>query len=830
MKKSSKLLVVSLAMLLASCGDPSSSLPNSSVNGSQDVSVNPDTSKSETSFEDPSPDYKAEDVFNLIKKAAESTNFTINETVSVGETATTKTYLTEYTDKYIYYDYADAGYLALPSYDGEGTILYNFSGKAAPVVENAVSYTNPETKETLPVKDTKTLNPLVDALKKLQASDIQLNYNYYYSKNATLIEAFAYLVGANSLAGSMAAVKFALNDAKDELEFAFVPNFLGSDQDTATIDSLHAYMKLVGGTKETSLDSFLASYALPAKALDDTLLASLGDTGAYTAKVIYSYEGQEADVVEQEDQVVYTPTERQIRRKTKGVESTTFSSLKKGENGNAFDTYLSAENKVVSTDTGKKWEEEVTTPSSVLEKASFRTTEGSSVYTYFGYKGRKLVNDIASFDVGEVKLVELTVSEGKIASLHAKTPLRKDTYGKTMYFDVTVTFQETAQLKEIKTAESASYGDAGYDEQMEMKKALGTVYGTYGLMNTFTATIQTDTSSNNYKTTITAFKHDTSSSNYYVDTILFDEESVDTSEGSAGDPMHIRYGYYRKSHDYTNGDMVIPFKVGEDGVAYSSSATFQTKSFGTLLNMDVSPLLFNQVKKDETTSKNVYQLREEVKDISSHILGGDNVKNIIPSSLKLTTGIGKGTYGDIVVLDRIEYEFNGEDIYKGKEHVEFSKWNETNAPTDVDFSTLTDWVEPKTWKDGAKEVYTTLASSFGEEAAGQLPFLYNKEIEGNWGIVDNYDEYPKYGYAYNWVKLYNTTFAAASSLEDDTVSSTYMPQFIERLKENGFVLKTEGYPLGSGNTYYNETLKMWCRVGESLMAGITFLRVDPLAA
>lgn len=821
MKKSSKLLVVSLAMLLASCGDPSSSLPGSSVNGSQDVSVSPDTSESGSSFVDPSPDYEAEDVFNLIKQAAESTNFTISEKVSVGETATTKTYLTEYTDKYIYYDYADAGYLALPSYDGEGTILYNFSGKAAPVVENAVSYTNPETKETLPIKDTKTLNPLVDALKKgLQASDIQLNYNYYYSKNTTLIQAFAYLVGATSLAGSMAAVKFSLNDAKDELEFAFSPNFLGSDDDTATIDSLHAYMKLVGGTKETTLDSFIASYALPAKTLDDTLLASLGDTGAYTAKVIYSYEGQEADVVEQEDQVVYTPTERQIRRKTKGVESTTFSSLKKGENGNAFDTYLSAENKVVSTDTGKKWEEEVLTPSSVLEKASFRTTEGSDVYTYFGYKGRKLVNDIANFDVGEVKLVELTVSEGKIASLHAKTPIRKDTYGKTMYFDVTVTFQETAQLKEIKAAE---------DEQMEMKKALGTVYNTFGLMNTFTATIQTDTSSNNYKTTITAFKHDTSSSNYSVDTILFDEESVDTSEGSAGDPVHIRYGYYRKSHSYSS-DTVIPFKVGEDGVAYSSSATFQTKSFGTLLNMDVSPLLFNQVKKDETTSKNVYQLREEVKDISSHILGGDNVKNIIPSSLKLTTATGKTSDGyGLVFLDRIEYEFNGEDIYKGKEHVQFSKWNETNAPTDVDFSSLTDWVEPKTWKDGAKEVYTTLASSFGEDAASQLPFLYNKEIEGNWGIDGYYDEYPKYGYAYNWVKLYNTTFAAASSLEDDTVSATYMSQFIERLTENGFVLKTEGYPLGSGNTYYNETLKMWCRVGESLMAGITFLRVDPLA-
>lgn len=82
-------------------------------------------------------------------------------------------------------------------------------------------------------------------------------------------------------------------------------------------------------------------------------------------------------------------------------------------------------------------------------------------------------------------------------------------------------------------------------------------------------------------------------------------------------------------------------------------------------------LLFSliKVKKDETTSKNVYQLREEVKDISSHILGGDNVKNIIPSSLKLTTATGKTSDGyGLVFLDRIEYEFNGEDIYKGKEH------------------------------------------------------------------------------------------------------------------------------------------------------------------
>ena len=99
--------------------------------------------------------------------------------------------------------------------------------------------------------------------------------------------------------------------------------------------------------------------------------------------------------------------------------------------------------------------------------------------------------------------------------------------------------------------------------------------------------------------------------------------------------------------------------------------------------------------------------------------------------MKLTTAIGKSSYGnDTPVLDRIEYEFNGEDIYKGKEHVQFSKWNETNAPTDVDFSTLTDWVEPKTWKDGAKEVYTTMASSFGEEAASHYHSFITKKLKG----------------------------------------------------------------------------------------------------
>lgn len=60
-------------------------------------------------------------------------------------------------------------------------MLYNFTGKNSPVIENAVSYVDAAQKR-VPITKTQTLNALYDSVQTLSKDDIQLNWNYYYSK------------------------------------------------------------------------------------------------------------------------------------------------------------------------------------------------------------------------------------------------------------------------------------------------------------------------------------------------------------------------------------------------------------------------------------------------------------------------------------------------------------------------------------------------------------------------------------------------------------------------------------------------------------------------
>lgn len=55
--------------------------------------------------------------------------------------------------------------------------------------------------------------------------------------------------------------------------------------------------------------------------------------------------------------------------------------------------------------------------------------------------------------------------------------------------------------------------------------------------------------------------------------------------------------------------------------------------------MDISYLLFSTTDKEELTTEGDmarYKLFADVDDIADHIIGGDNVDSIIPSSLTMT--------------------------------------------------------------------------------------------------------------------------------------------------------------------------------------------------
>ncbi len=833
MKKQSKLLLLTVAGLLAAC-TPTPETPSSSDAGSDPGSSSlPDNSSSvpdlpsssedsSLPFVDPTPDYTAQDVFAFLSKAAQGTNFTIKETVPSSDGVLSMDYFTYYTENYIHYTYANAGYVKLTDYTGESTLLYNYSNASSPVVEQAVTYSlDSSSTEALPIRDTQTLNPLVDGMKDVKADDILLNYSYFYCKDKTLIEGLSYFLGASSLASKMSAVKFAFSDEKDELTFTFAPDFSSgaSDSDVSTIDSLSGVLEAVGTTSLSSMDQFVASYKLPESTLSEEAIASISSSGAYHSKVTYHYEANVQDVVKQDDHVVFAEDAMQRRRVEKGTTSSVYTYLTKDpSSGNAVSHYLDYKNAVIDEDTGKPFSDLAKTPGSLIEEGAFRSSS-EGVYTYYGYQGRKLIADLAGFDCGSIESVEITVAEGKITKLHALTPIRKDSYAQSMRYEVDVDFQQEGSITPI---------TPNTDEDYNLMGAIWSFqddYG-YGLSHNFTATMKTIAGNNNYATTMSLFKKDSMSS--FNDVLLFDQESVDTEEGSSGDPIHIRWGYYQKDKSKKE---VVPFRVNSKGQAISSGEAI-AKNLGDILGFDVNAGVFNLLSEDEENGKWVYGLREEAKGIQDHIIAGEQKDYMIPSSLKigLSQVTLEGSSYSIKVIDKIEYEFNAEGFYKGKDQILFSDYDKTKAPEDLDFSTLKDWVEPEDWDNGAPEVSGDIDGAFGDGTSAKLPFLYQKQMEGQWIIGQSeYDEYPADGFAYRWMILCNTAFMVGG---DDEVSKAYMVSFAEKLKKNGFVEKD--YPLGKNDSdvasLYSEELNLYVRIPESVTAGIRLLRIETLDA
>lgn len=800
----------------SSSSSSSSSTPISSItSGNSSLSTLPSTPSSSSSSSsssttpststiisvDPKPDSTAEEVYNFIKEAGEKTNYTLE--IAYDDAVISVIY----NQQYIYYSSSDAGYITIENYkSSEDTLLYNFTGKNSPVIENAVSYVDAAQKR-VPITKTQTLNALYDSVQTLSKDDIQLNWDYYYSKNSTLIESLAYLIGASSYTSSIAAVKLALSEDHTYLDFRFVPNF---NADVDVIDSLNGRISNLNNSNVPQLDTFLSSYTLPEVSLSDNILSSLSGKQSFTSTVNFNYNGKVT--IDQKDEVVIDATGKQTIRKESGVENSKFIYLTTDDNGEAFRKYVNASNTVVTEDLGVSFNSLVHQPVDLIEKEAFRKTS-ENTYTYFGYDGRGFISKLIDYEPGEILSIDLTVKNNKISNLHAISTMRYDSYQQPMYYDIYVDFGGTKDFKEVKEYS----GKDKYESPLglSLNPYVDRKYGRF--VNSFTIEVETITGSDvsNYMTHIYVTKRNTS--NWYMDTIIIDRESVDTSEGSMGDPIHKITGFYETDKG------LAPFKVIDENKVIASGPVLEGKKLSDALGMDISYLLFSTTDKEELTTEGDmarYKLFADVDDIADHIIGGDNVDSIIPSSLTMTvtnTMVDASTKTLNKVLTSIEYEFNGDNLYKGKERLTFTDYGTTSLPSELDFSTFDDWKEPTTWKEGAYEVYQSLTTEFSENEIAMMPYLYEAEIEGNWG-VDVYNDG-----TYIWCLLFNDTFAASDS---DPVYHDYAEKYVALLKANGFVEKE--YPLasyGQGVQLYKDGL--YVRIpnssADTLMSGIRFL-------
>ncbi len=802
MKKNYLSLLCLASLFTLSCGEPTSpsSEPDSSVDTSEtdtdQTTTTPDTSTEDSSSSlietHPEATGTAKEVFDFISSAAKGNNYTL--TINSGDTSSNVIY----NPRYIYYEVSNAGYIALTSYKEEAsTILYNFSGKNHIHIENAASYTDKDGNRQV-ISSVSTLNALNDGVAASSEEDLYVNWDYFATKNTTLIASFAYICGIAKYASSLSAVRLEFtSEAKDELNFHFIGNFASADYDKA--EAVSGCISNIGSSSVSELDTYLDAYTLPSTSLSDALVASISGKQSFNSKVTYHYKGK--DIIEQEDEVVIDGSNKQITRKVDGLNSNKFTFLHKGENGNAYKKYIGADNKVKDVDQNVKFDELVAQPSTLIEKEAFRETS-TGVYSYFGYNGRPFITGIADYDMGEILSMTISTSENKITALHAESTHRYDSYGQEMYFEVDLTFGGTSDFRNIvpHTSEVDKYSHSLY-------KGLST-FAYSSIYSTFTVDSRTTiTNSFNKKKYYFAKKDNSSSS---VDIILIDEETIDTEEGSEGDIIHVLTGYYQ------NEKGLLPFRVNDKKQVIASAPVIEGATIHSFIGMDVNYELFNQVAGttlSEIGDKATYQLNDDVDDVAGHIFGGVNVSKIVPSSLKMEVSrLMNGSYANNL-LTKIEYQYDGQGLYYGTETLEFSNYGTTVLP-ELDFSTFGDWVEPTTWEAGAPNVYSEIKDAFTPEQIALMPYIYEQKIEGNW-LCDVYDDG-----TYVWVALFNTTYMVTP--EKDDVSEAYLAKYAAKLKELGFTEKA--YPLasaGDGVQLYKDGV--YARVTNVLSSGIRFL-------
>lgn len=792
MKRKYPLLIC--ALILSGCGNSISSStdttknPNSSMH-TTDTSIgagseSPLQSDSQNQGTDTgNMNFTAQDIYDLIKKAGDENNFTLLLSYE-DEDGGILEYEFSYTDNYVDFGIMNRGYVSLADYaDSSKKILYNYekdeNGNIS--VTNSLGYKNSEGVQT-PVRSTTELNPFTNLLNEKTSDVFFNNTKYYATRDEDVITAFSYLMGVEDYVDAIAAVRFYVDNKYDDmLMFDFAPDFTSSS-DYTVIDGVGGTLKFVGDTFVDDMDSFITSYSLPRKTLQEAQITGLGDTIAYdsTCTLTYNLSTGDKTIMDERLETVVSSEKKQTSRYYSDLENPTFTSYKKDSNGYAVQEYLSYENKVVENKTDSLFSDIVNLPKDVIDPLAFRSDDGSS-YHYYGYDARNVLKKLGDIDIGALSSLDVTLKNGAINKITGVSELRSDSYAQTFQYKVEIEYTTST----FKTVEKLSNPSHYY----KLQAILGKVYSdSYDLVSEYTMKTEKENSS-----AYPLYTHVLSSKgDGTIDTILYQQDEIDPAPGAYEEILTNYWGYFKAS----NGE-IIPFRVRDDMTTVSTAESITDKTrLNQVLGMDISLALFSKAteKSDRSTD---YSIDSFAYDVSDHVLGGDNKRRMIPSSYT----VNATNYN----LNYIEYEFNGYDLFTGKEKITFLE--KQTLPT-IDYSTLAPFVVPTDWKDGAPEVYDLMVEILGEGVAKNIPFLYNKDMAGNWG-GDTYEDLKE-------VALYNTTYAA--SLENDDLSFTYMKEYEALLREKGFT----DYPFPVDGKAGLKKDGLYVRIGDRGMSGIRF--------
>lgn len=736
------LLLPILSTLITSCGDES----NKTSDKKTDAPITTDTTHTtENNTSSPSTDnnqpkpntLNKETLAKMLNNIIEAKSFAIQKTCI--ENTDEGDFTDVFTERYVHLESKKLSHILMKNIiDDKNTSSYTFG-----IEENELSLRSIDSKsvngEYQVLDELSSFNPLNDYKDKktnkglITTSDILLSVDDYVVNDFGLVLTLSTLLNLKERAANSQFVyaKFFL-DQNNNLSFTLVRSTDGmsfTDYATGTFLDINN----AASDMEESLLKNPYSY----KKISSALLNSIKkDTYSFANAFEQTYPD---DLGWTLDKGIYQIEQDKIHLKADGEE--TFYVKK---NDVAVEQYLNGLNEITEVNTGIKWSS-FNYLNDYLSEASLLQVS-SDTYRYVGNDPFKVFNAITgtkSLGSNDIDYIDFTVKNSNITNIYTKFISDLDTanFLTDVWYDVTTTVGDVAvslpkPLKPIKednltetVTKTLSYFKDTFEVEMydKLAKSLSTKY--------------------------------TFINNGPDSYILRDELYTKPGETALS---HKKTGFGLNS----NGN-VVEYLYTSNGSVFALNEPVKGKELSSFINMDISPVLF---QKGTFEDKAYIKLRTDIKDIDSHLLGYNHIKDVNVDTFKFY-------YNDNKSKKPLSYTYhysynNGQS--KGEEFVNVLGLGNTEVETEEGLSEkikkLTSFVAPTTW-EMEESVYGELVSLLGEDRAKLVPYVYEKSLFDKW-----------YGYV-NKAQRKMTIYIPDTQFDFDD-KTNYMGRLEEMIKAN----------------------------------------------
>lgn len=707
------LLLPILSTLITSCGDESNKTSNKKTDAlitTDTITTAPiitdtthttenNTSSPSTENNQPKPNtLNKETLAKMLNNIIEAKSFAIQKTCI--ENTDEGDFTDVFTERYVHLESKKLSHILMKNIiDDKSTSSYTFG-----IEENELSLRSIDSKsvngEYQVLDELSSFNPLNDYKDKktnkglITTSDILLSVDDYVVNDFGLVLTLSTLLNLKERAANSQFVyaKFSL-DQNQNLSFTLVKSTDGmSFTDYAT----GTFLDINNATSDLE-EGFLKN-PFSYKKISSTLINSI-KKDAYSFKNAFEQtytEGYGWTL----DNGIY-----QIEQDKIHVIADSKESFYVKKNDVAVEQYLNGLNEITEVDTGIKWSS-FNYLNDYLSEASLLHVS-SDTYRYVGNDPFKVFHAITgtkSFGSNDIDYIDFTIKNSKITNIYTKFISDLDTanFLTDVWYNVTTTVGDVAVSlpKPLKP--------------MKEDNLTETVTKT---LSYFKDTFEIEMYDKLAKSLSTKFTFINNGPDSYI---LKDELYTKPGETTLS---HKKTGYGLNS----NGE-VVEYLYTSNGSVFALNEPIKGKDISSFINMDISPVLF---MKGTFEDKAYIKLRTDIKDIDSHLLGYNHIKDLNVDTFKFY-------YNDNKSKKPLSYTYhysynNGQS--KGEEFVDVLGLGNAEVETEEGLSEkikkLTSFVAPTTW-EMEESVYGELVSLLGEERAKLVPYVYEKSLFDKW--------------------------------------------------------------------------------------------------